>query len=422
MTCAGGRRWVAACWLALASMAVTAALLLALPRGYHVNESSDYLAFYEPVARNVLSGDGLVTPDGSPATRYPPGYPLILASLFGLSEVLHLPDNVVHTGWVLLGMGLTTALLYLLASEVWSARGAALSALAWMTCPLVLWTAKQPGSELPFLIAFYAALVLYWRNAFRGDAGRAALLACGACLGVALLIRPIAIGIPVVLASASWLCTAGLPRRRRLAKALLPLVGVCVVVMPWEGWAYGKTGCLIPLSTGGVPSYLDGLTFAAATKGYRQDVAVPADVLNLMQEIKSREKELTSPGEIASAMKDQWRQHPGAVLKLLGLKLVRSWYGTDSQRMEFPLMVLQVIYLGAALVSTRWAWRRGGGVRGLALLVWVLVFYFWGMTTLVLPIVRYMLPALGLLFLLLPAIPEAFRKGRLPSPGPPGPQ
>jgi 4-amino-4-deoxy-L-arabinose transferase-like glycosyltransferase len=345
---------------------------------------------------------------------------VILASLFGLSRVLHLPENVVHTGWVLLGMGLTTALLFFLASEVWSRRGAVLRAFVWMTCPLVLWTAKQPGSELPFLIAFYAALLLYWRNAFRGDSGRAALLACGGCLGVALLLRPIAIGQPVILAAASWLCTAGLPRRRRLAKALLPLLGVCVVVMPWEGWAYGKTSRLIPLSTGGVPSYLDGLTFAADTKGYRQDVAVPADVLTLMREIKAREKELTSPGKIASAMTEQWQRHPWAVLKLFGLKLFRSWYGTDSQRMEFPLMVLQVLYLGAALVSTRWAWRRGSGARGLVLLVWVLVVYCWGMTTLVLPIVRYMLPALGLLFLLLPAIPGAFRKEGLPSPGTPG--
>jgi hypothetical protein len=62
---------VVACWLALASMGMTAAFLLALPRGYHTNESSDNLAFYEPVARNVMSGDGLVTPDGSPATRCP---------------------------------------------------------------------------------------------------------------------------------------------------------------------------------------------------------------------------------------------------------------------------------------------------------------------------------------------------------------
>ena len=39
------------------------------------------------------------------------------------------------------------------------------------------------------------------------------------------------------------------------------------------------------LSTGGAPGIRDGLTFAVASKGYRQDIKVPEDVSALMRDI-----------------------------------------------------------------------------------------------------------------------------------------
>jgi hypothetical protein len=46
----------------------------------------------------------------------------------------------------------------------------------------------------------------------------------------------------------------------------------------------------------------------------------------------------------------------------------------------------------------------GGASRALALGVGALVVYFWAMTVVVLSIVRYMVPAMALLFLLLPGL------------------
>jgi len=48
------------------------------------------------------------------------------------------------------------------------------------------------------------------------------------------------------------------------------------------------------------------------------------------------------------------------------------------------------------------ALRHEGTIKRIGLLTLILILYFWGMTTLVLSILRYMLPALALLFILAP--------------------
>src|SRR5262249_7805095 len=68
--------------IGLFALAVYATFLFILPRQWAQNENTDYSLIYEPVARNIAQGKGCINSDGSFATRYPPGYSLILAGLF----------------------------------------------------------------------------------------------------------------------------------------------------------------------------------------------------------------------------------------------------------------------------------------------------------------------------------------------------
>jgi hypothetical protein len=88
---------------------------------------------------------------------------------------------------------------------------------------------------------------------------------------------------------------------------------------------------------------------------------------------------------------------------LVVLKLVRAWYGTDSQRLEEYVAVIQLVYL--ALLACAWyvALRAGGERKRLALIVASILILFWCMSVLALPLVRYMVPAIGIAFVLLPA-------------------
>ena len=143
-----------------ATAPVTGLFWLVLPAAYRADEGSDHQTFYEPVARNLLAGRGAVREDGAAATRYPPGYPLVLAGLLGLAALLHLPESVVQASFLLVGNGIIAGLVYCLAGRVWG-RGAWVAPLAWGTCPLALWMTKQPGSELPFLIVLLGAVILF---------------------------------------------------------------------------------------------------------------------------------------------------------------------------------------------------------------------------------------------------------------------
>jgi hypothetical protein len=158
------------------------------------------------------------------------------------------------------------------------------------------------------------------------------------------------------------------------------------------------------LSSGGVPSIRDGLTYGVNAKGFRQVGGVPADVAELMNDIQAHYGELNSLGDIAAIMGKELRVRPVAVVRLFLLKAVRSWYGTDSRRLETLLMLLQLIYLTLILWATKISWELGGKARKLTVSVWLIAFYFWGMTIMALSISRYMLPAMGLLFTLLPVI------------------
>jgi hypothetical protein len=181
------------------------------------------------------------------------------------------------------------------------------------------------------------------------------------------------------------------------------LLGNLVIVLPWEAWVYSKTGKIIALSTNGPSSMLDGLTFAVELRGFRESSSgVPSEVRDLMLEISSMKAPVDSFGGILTVVDDQMRKRPLVTLKLLVVKAMRSWYGTDSRRFELGIILLQLPYLALSLLGTRQAWREGGIAKRVAISVWLIVFYFWAMTITVLSLVRYMVPAIGLLFLLIP--------------------
>ncbi len=223
-------------------------------------------------------------------------------------------------------------------------------------------------------------------------------------MGVAILIRPIAIGVGIPMIAVLWLTAKTMPARFRLLMASALLVGSFIAVAPWEIWVYAKTGKVVVVSTAGVPALRDGLTFAVNRKGFRQGVNVPEDVASLMQSIQDRYSKLESFRDVFSIMAEQSRKRPLAVAKLYLIKVARSWYGTDSQRFETPVMLIQCLYFVLIGLSSAIAWKRGGIARQLALGIWLVILYFWAMNVLSTTLVRYMVPVIALSFALLPAL------------------
>lgn len=383
----------------IASALITIAFWNFMPDSYRANEQTDYFTTYEPEARNFLAGRGFLLPDNSVSTVHPPGYAFLVAGIFALSNWLGVSEELSLSVFAIICMALVSMFVFLLARMLWGVLPGLIASLIWMTYPFALWLTKQPNSELPFMVALYGGLCLFWYALTRRLPARAYFL-CGLILGAAMLIRPIALGVGLVLSVIVWFTRRELSRRTRYLIMSMLLLGSLVMVLPWEAWIYHKTGQVIPLTTNGVNSMRDGVTFAVWTKGYRQESNVSPDILQVMENIRAQQYEISTFGDLRSIMFREFQAHPIAVTKLLLLKLGRSWYGTDSRRLEKPILLIQLGYLVLVAWGAWSAWKRGGYYRAFLMCALLMTVYFWGMTFLALSILRYMVPVVGLLFVL----------------------
>ncbi len=365
------------------------------------NNFRDYYGYFGPVAKNLAAGKGLVTPDGGLAILYPPGYPLMLAALVYLAQW----TGTAFPSWVALftltSIALSAVLLFNIAWRIAGLRCAWITAALWISYPSALWLAKQPTSDTAFLPFFYGALVLFLPLLLDETDSPRAAAGVGAMVGLAVLVRPIALFVPLLLAP----CLAYYGSREswwlRVRPAAALLAGFVVVLLPWEVWMWGHTGRWILVSTNGPSSVSDGLTQAVSPRGYREPIHIPMGVRQIMDEARARQLDhrLNTRAEVLVFFRDAARKHPLQFGQLLWWKAKRAWYGTDSQRDEETWLAwTHGLYLLLMIPGVLLLWQGAGVGRRWLAISGLLILYYWAMTVLVLSIVRYMLPAVGLLF------------------------
>jgi len=297
---------------------------------------------------------------------------------------------------VLCGMGIAVV-FFCIGKSLFGRRVALIGTLILITYPLYVWLVRFPCTELPFMLLFFTAVFFVLRGIIRKSPLEAPSFAAGVLIGAGSLIRPFALLISLPMLPVLWLSSD----RRSVVKRLMPcgllLLGNFVAVLPWEAWVYKESGLLIPLATSLRTSMLDGLSRLDTRPDLPgQVLPIRADVHTFLQDIGRRSEELGSPMAIGGLLLRELISKPATVLKLLILKAARALYGTDSQRLEQPVALLQIPYCLLALFGARLAWRSGiHGRRFLGLLVPV-VLYSWGLTIAVVSTVRYMVPMLGL--------------------------
>ena len=374
-----------------------------LPERHKINRSSDYFDFYKPTAINIYEGKGIVSSDGKPATRWPPGFPVLLAGVLAVSKWSTIPYETCLLLFNALSMALSSTLLFFIAKLYWSSFLALISALAWMIYPFALWLTKQPNSEMPFLVFFYAAIFLFAHALSKKHYSLGPYFLSGFLVGLSMLIRPIAIGAVFVLAVTFWLTARSVSKATRTLVVVTLLFGNITAILPWELWVYSNTGNVTSRVNQGKAGIYYGLTYAVDPRGFRNHDPVPQDVATLMRRFVIRQDEMGSFSSIARVLLEETVVQPWSVTRLLFLKFVRSWYGTDSGDLERIILLVQLPYLLVLIWCSLRAWNAQGISRELCIIVWLMVFYFWGMTIMVVSTLRYMVPAVGLLFLLLPA-------------------
>ena len=384
---------------------------LIVPGGsFNQNENADYVQFYLPVAQNIAHGNG-ITLDGKLALDYPPGYPVILAASFLLANVTGMSEDLVMHLSIVLFFALGALLIYFLARKLWDPSGALLASILWSCYPIVLWAARNPNTELPFSVVLYAALACMIAGWFSPKRSVIFFLLAGILCGIAMLIRPIAIGLGVLLAVITLFGSLH-TLRKKVILSLCLIAGNLVAIMPWELWIYSQTNQITPLCRGRDSySMFDGLTFAVFNPpgSERKGVAVPQDVKMLMTDIVDKyavkaQTQAISSKDLALVMINKGIKQPITTLKLISIKIMRSWYATNTNRFETPILLIQLLYAILLLWAAVLLWRKRQELRWMLIVGGVLTCYFWGMTVIVLSIVRYMMPIFGVLLIFFPAI------------------
>ena len=97
-------------------------------------------------------------------------------------------------------------------------------------------------------------------------------------------------------------------------------------------------------------------------------------------------------------------EDPLGALYLLGTKVGRSWYGTDSHKLEDYAIGIQLVYISIFALSLIGIIKKSLVHKEILFIVLALNVYYWSMSVLFEPLVRYLIPGFGLLLILLPGL------------------
>ena len=357
----------------------------------HRIPGTDYLTIYKPVANNILGGRG-ITKEGKLSIITPPGYPIILSMIFGLSYFLEIPELKLIVIFNVLVVAITCCFLFLVSKLLFNKKIALISVFLWMLYPFNLWLIKNPNTEVPFILFLYLGIYLYILALKKGNWKH--IFLAGISFGFTSLIRPISLLLSFLLALLFLFLAKDIFKRKRFFLAVILLIGSILTILPWELYVFVQNGEIIPLSILGPRAFKAGFTFALRKGAGGDEVVVPVDVRALMK--RAEAKNFSGGYDIIYFCLKELINRPIPFLKLLGLKILRTWYATSQKWYETLILAIQAPYLLSAfagLISAIKIYRKKK--RNVILLLGI-IFYFWIMTIYAHSILRYMIPVMGL--------------------------
>ncbi len=278
------------------------------------------------LAHSLLAGQGLSSPFGvvtGPTAFIAPGYPLLTAAVFWFfGEQTRLSAAIMMT--VQLAVALVTVwLLMHLARSLFDERTSLMAGLLWACSPPLIWipTISWDTSLSLCLLLGLLALVLHL-----GDRVLPRMwVALGAYCALAALLNPAL--LPALAAPMLWLTWK--TRHTTRSSVLLATLSFVIVFAPWPIRNARIFHAFVPLrTTVGFELWMGNREGAS---GYLQEQLFPMYNQDELAEYRRM-------GEIAytthkSALARQFiRTHPLPFLRMTGLRVLRFWTGTGTQR------------------------------------------------------------------------------------------
>jgi 4-amino-4-deoxy-L-arabinose transferase-like glycosyltransferase len=271
---------------------------------------------YLQLARSLLAGDGLQLADARFGdvvhAHRTPGYPLFVALLQG--DVL-----AVRVAQALLDVS-TVLATFLLARRWLSPRASLVAATLVALNPYLVYFSSLVLTETLFAAMLAWAMVLLTIDRARVAASTAGWWSGATLLALAILVRPSAIALPLVLGLLAILAvpSSRLPGRRWPLHAGATLVLITfLALLPWAWRNHARLGAWVWTTTNGGITLYDGL-HPDATGASDQRFVETMPQLRRMTELE-RDRYL---GDLARL---HAREDPARVLRLAGVKALRTW-------------------------------------------------------------------------------------------------
>lgn len=211
--------------------------------------SGDQYSYYH-YGSEIARGRGYISyVTGEATAYYPIGYPALLGALYFL--VLHTPitdDLMLATALMHVVLGTGAVLLTFVVGRALSGVRVGLVAAALLAVfPNIVFQVSTVQLETTFIFLVLAALAVIVTHDWRTPPGTRRLVAFGAALGTAVLVRPFAAVLLVGLAGA--LVAARVGWRRTLLGVAIPTAVVIVMSVPWTIRNAVQMDAFVPSST-----------------------------------------------------------------------------------------------------------------------------------------------------------------------------
>jgi hypothetical protein len=173
------------------------------------------------------------------------------------------------------------------------------------------------------------------------------------------------------------------------------LIGTFITLFPWTIYTLSKAGSFVPVSDVGKDSVVLSIILLENPGGDEGKLNLSDDVLALIQRLKNED---TSSGiKILNFFSKELITNPLTVFELIWLKLSRAWYATSKIWWEKEILTVQILYLIASIIGIIYAIRTWKDKINNIIFLLAVVLYFWAITALSVSIMRYMVPAMGLI-------------------------
>lgn len=384
------------------------------PVSFHVNDNMDYIKEYNSIAINIVNGEKYnhVEPDicldacedvALAQFRRPPVFPILIALSYKLESVTKINqyDLLIFLQY---SLHLISSLIILLIYLKWTGVKiiALFASIIYASYPLGLYLLKQPNSEVIFNFVLCIFLLIF-SSIIRDKkfVEGYSLIGAGSLLGILILTRSLSIAFPILIAIYVFLFY-----KTQVIKIFTKLIlGILLVLIPWQIYVGSLSSNEIHVTDSEI---VESRKFSTTVLVYGlfweqmpgRDQSKSAEFMSedLMQFMKKTHTKsvqglLNSKYEVFTYMGNEALKSPLVMLELGLWKMLRAFFGTDSKRYEFEVLLINFFYLSflALFFIRRKKYLLSEEDKKHVFLFSIICLYFILISALFIPLVRYSL-------------------------------